>query len=476
MPIFLPGYAGPIWTTLRSTLSYASTNINPDAPQQTKALARAVVASLKNGSQAIEASQTYSGLQQLYAQLAQLLPLNLSLDSATYAFVVNRVTAIQAATLSLKNNLVLPLNVQKQLSNNQPTVPDPGYMEWLYNFSFETPPSAFSSSPTTATLVAQAQAAADAWQAVATSLRQNSLGYTGSLYSTVLMMNRLAQTTATIVANATIPSNSSAASVWNKLVAAPAITKCCSAIVSDPTSITAQQTAVIRYVISQAMLQYNKLIVSLREVVTAQLRLGTLRMNDTLMTFANRELSNYSAWRQIAQLNGLEPPYVGTVKSPNIAVPGQQLFLPPPNSSTTTVPEVSPVANYIINYLGVDKYLGPLNQPMLPWTGDDQIISGYSNLALSLGRRLQTTVGLLMYHPTFGSRIPPEVGSIIVSNVAGLLVEYTKSALLSDPRVNTVTKCTATLIGTYAVEINAVVLPNGLGQEEITVNEVIGPA
>jgi phage baseplate assembly protein W len=129
----------------------------------------------------------------------------------------------------------------------------------------------------------------------------------------------------------------------------------------------------------------------------------------------------------------------------------------------------------VTNYLGVDIYLGPLNQPRVPWTGDYQIISGYQNLRISLGRRLQTTIGQLIYHSEFGSRIPPEVGSIGSQDVTALLVEYTKSALQSDPRVNQIVSCTVTLLGNYSVVINAVVLPNGLGQEEVTVNEVIGP-
>jgi len=215
------------------------------------------------------------------------------------------------------------------------------------------------------------------------------------------------------------------------LVAMPTITRVSEAITNDPTNATSQNTNVARFVTLQALDQFHGLIMSLRQVVTAQLRLGTVRKGDTPMSFANRELGDYTAWREIVQLNGLEPPYFSNTKGASLATPGQQIFLPPPNSTAPLAPETGPVASYVTNYLGVDQFLGPLNQPMLIWTGDYQIISGYRNLALSLGRRLQTTLGQLIYHPDFGSRIPPEVGNIASQDVEALLAAYTTSALLS---------------------------------------------
>jgi len=290
-------------------------------------------------------------------------------------------------------------------------------------------------------------------------------------------MANVSQVTANAVINCVPSASVSASQLWNQLVAMPTLIRAASAIVNDPTSQIAQDAAVIRYVLLKTLSQFIALIVSLRQVVvSSQLKLGTVRQGDSLMTFAARTLNDYTAWRQIAQINGLQPPYISNTAGPNVAVPGQQLFLPQPNSPTIVSPQTAPIASYINNYLGVDIYLGPLNNPMLPWTGDYQIISGYDNLTLSLGRRMQTTIGSLIYHNLFGSRIPPEIGKIASDNELRLVEQYSISCLLSDPRVNKIVSVQANAGPNYSISVSAVVLPNGLGQEEVTVNEVIGPA
>lgn len=496
MAIFLPGYNGVIWNAAKASIAFASTNLNSNNLQSSKTLARAVAATLKNSASAISANMTLQGLQTLFVNLAPLLPLALGLDSTTTLFMQNRISALQAAALSIQSLLVQPLNAATQLAAGQAAVPDPMYLEWLVNFTFEAPPISLAGDPFTdeytneygagptlggtTTIALQAQAEATAWTTIATALRQQGTNFSGTTFNTVMLMANVSQVVANAVANAQLPtaitSTAQLTMLWNQFVAMPALTRAASAVVSDPTSLAAQNTAVIRYVIQKTLQQFNALIVSLRQVVSSQLQLGTVRLGDSLMTFANRELNDYTAWRKIAQINGLQPPYISTVPAPNVAVPGQQLFLPATNSNVPIVPQTGPVANYTINFLGVDRFLGPINQPMLPWTGDYQIISGYKNLALSLGRRLQTTVGSLIYHNNFGSRIPPEIGKIASGNELLLIQQYSVSALLSDPRVNKIVSCTATAGPNYSIVVNAVVLPNGLGQEEVTVNEVLGPA
>lgn len=472
MTLFLPGYDGTVWAAARSTMAYANANLNTSDLQQSKSLGHAVAATLKNALTAMAANAAYRGLSLLYANLSELVPVPLNVDASIYEMMINRVNAVQAATISMKSLLVTPLSVSRQLLNSQPAIPDPLYLEWLNSFAFEAVPS----GTTAATLATQAQAEADAWTTIAVALRQQTTFYSGSLYNTVLLMQRVSQVTANAVANAVVDASVSVSQLWNQLVAMPTLTRAAAAITSDPTNLTFQNTAVARYAMMTALGQFNSMIVALRQVVTAQPRLGTLRQGDSLMTLAARELGDYSAWRQIAHLNGLQPPYIAANPAPNLASPGQQLFLPQPNGTTVLSAETAPVASYIINYLGVDKYLGPLNEAMLTWTGDYQIVSGYDNLAFSLGRRLQTTVGLLIYHTLYGSRVPPEVGKIASQNELALIVEYTKSCLLADPRVNKVVSCNAATAANYAIKVSATVLPNGLGQQEVTVNEVIGPA
>ena len=470
--LFLPGYRGTIWTAARASISYLQSNLNVANTSQAKALARTVAATLKNATTALAVQCAYDALQTIFANLEAVVPLNLGLDANTQAFLQNRVNAIQSAIISLKALLVQPLLVNQALAGNKAAIPDPQYLEWLLAFNFETPPAGL----TAATLASEAQAASTAWTTIANALLTTNVTYSGASYNTVVLMGQASQVVANALRNASPSSFASTSQLWNQLVAMPTIGRSAAAVSNDPTDSVAQQVAVIRYVMLNLVQQLNALIISLRQVVTSQLRLGTLRQGDSLMTFAARELNDYTAWREIATLNGLQPPYVSNVPGEKVASPGQQLFLPPPNTSTPLAPQTGPVASYITNYLGVDKFLGPLNEPMLPWTGDYQIISGYDNLRLSLGRRLQTTIGGLIYHSLFGSRIPPEIGHIASANELTLIEQYSRSALASDPRVNKVVSCVVTAMPNYAVSVSAVVLPNGLGQEDITVNEVIGPA
>lgn len=484
MALILPGYSGIIWSAVKATLAYASANLNASNPVQAKVLAEAVAATLKNAGGAIATYTTYQGLQQLYVNLATLVPLDLNLPASTLDFLVNRVNAIQAAALSIVSILPVPGIAANLLASNNPTIADPMYLEWLLNFSFETTPSGL----TAATLATQAQNDANAWAAIADALQHQSVAYSGAAYNTVVLMGYVAQSVANALANSTPSSAFTTSQLWNTMEAMPIITRTVSAVMNDPTSAVAQNTVVARYVIQQSLLQFNELISALREYVAPSVRLGTLRQGDTLMTLANRELGDYTLWRQIAQLNGLLPPYVAATPGLNVASPGQQLFLPTPNTTSTSAVGTSGstaggqqsnigavIASYINNYLGVDKYLGPLNVPMLAWTGDYQIISGYDNLQVSLGRRLQTTLSTLIYHYLYGSRIPPEVGQIESQNELSVIEQYAISCILSDPRVNKVVSCTATQGPGFSIALTAVALPNGLDQKDVTVNIVLGP-
>jgi hypothetical protein len=395
--------------------------------------------------------------------------LPLELDAATEAFLQNRVVAMQQSILDATALQVSPGLASFLLPKAQPVIPYPGYLEYLLNFSYETPPAGL----TVANFAAQAQACATAWTTIATALQNQGVLYTGTSLNAVQQMGMAAQVTANAVANIVLTGSVNLTTAWNTLVVIPTICRA-AAIANDPTSLSAQALAIARYVTLSAIQQLNVLLTSLRsQQVSGQPRLAKVRMNDNLMDIANRELGNFEAWRNIATLNGLVPPYIANVRSPGVAIPGDQLFLPSPNGAA--VAQVGTPPSYVNNYLGVDLYLGPLNQDMMAWTGDFQVISGYQNLAFSLARRLQTALTALIYHPDFGSRIPPEVGSITDQSIAGVLQAYTTSCLLSDPRVANITSVNVVMQQGTGFQITAVVLPNGLGASEVTVNEVFGP-
>lgn len=468
MALFLSGYPGVIWNAVRASLVYIQQNLNPSDVASMKPLATAFASTLQNGGAAISAYLFFSGTQANFAALSEAAALPLTLDPATNAFMQRRVTAMQSAVTAAQAMQVLPGAVAL-LSTGQPVIPDPGYLEFLLNFSYETAPDGL----TVDTVAAQAQAEATAWTTIATAMQTQGVKFSGAALNAVQQMGMASQVVAGVVANAAIVSSADPTQVWNTLVSAPSICRAAVMTYSDPTSLAAQNTAVARYVILDTLEQVNALLTVLRNQQTGQVRLAKVRMNDNLMDIANRELGNFEAWRDIAAINGLQPPYISNTPGPNVAVPGSQLFLPPPVGQTVNTQQQQP--SYLNNYLGVDLYLGPINQEMLPWTGDFQVLSGYQNLAFSLGRRLQTTLGTLIYHPDFGSRIPPEIGSITDQTIAGVLEAFTTSALLSDPRVNKVVSVNVVVRQDNAFQISATVLPNGLGESNVTVNEVFGP-
>jgi hypothetical protein len=462
------GYTGTIWAAIKVALAYTTANLNTTTPAASVSLIEAMTVTLKNGLDAIESNQFSVASSQNYTALASLPAMGLTLDPITMAFMLNRLNALQSVTLSAANLVVTPGIASSALPSGQPSIPDPLYLEWLMNYAFETPPAGL----TAANFNSQALAAATCWATVANAVQTQPVVYSGLTLSAVLQMGQAAEVVAGIVANLPLmPATTSLSQAWNLLVSMPTLTRYASMLYNDPTSAASQQTSIIRCVILGLLKQFGQLLISIDDSSNTDVRLVTVRVGDSLMDIAARELGNFEQWYEIAQVNGLQPPFIGPTPAPGIASPGQQLFLPTP---TTTTPQ-GPVPSYLINYLGVDIYLGPLNQDMLPWSGDYPTIAGYQNLTFSLGRRLQTTLGGLIYHLNFGSRVPPEVGTIDSGAESGHIQAYTESALLSDPRVNSIISCTVTSLPNYLIAVQSTVQPNGLGAASATVNEVLGP-
>ena len=108
------------------------------------------------------------------------------------------------------------------------------------------------------------------------------------------------------------------------------------------------------------------------------------------------------------------------------------------------------------------------------WLGDFQIITGYLNLQHALIRRLKTPIGSLIYHINYGSRIPDEIGNVTSINTSGHLNDYAESAVLADPRVQSLTDSVALYKENQTVQLRLTVQPQGNGQS-INLNEVIQP-
>lgn len=466
-------YPVSIWKAVKAALVYAQTNMNPANPTASISLAQTVANTLRNGVSVLNVYQFVMSIQQSYANLASIQALPLTLDTETQTVLTNYIITLQSAASPavIAPLLVFPVTNVGSIAQGKPLVPYPGYVEWQMAFRFAPAPTGL----TVANFAATAAAFASAWSTLANDMQTQGVNYTGTSLNEVNNTFTAASVTAFEVSQLTLSSNADLMAAWNLLVILPTMVRVASLLSNDPTSSAAQQIAVQRYVALATLQQFNTLLVSFNNQTPQQISLVPVRVGDSLMDLAARELGDYTQWSAIASANNLLPPYISSTPGPNVAVVGQLLFLP--NGSTT--PQL-PIPNYQTFFLGTDIYYGSLSQQdMNAWLGDLPIISGYQNLAQSLGRRLQTTLGTLIYHSTFGSRIPPEVGAITTSQTPSQIAAYATSALLSDPRVQSVTNVIVTAnLPLGLVSVTADVMPKGPGNSApaVQVSTTIQPS
>lgn len=258
--------------------------------------------------------------------------------------------------------------------------------------------------------------------------------------------------------------------LWNALIAYPTMLQVASILTNDVSIKTSQATNATKFLIIQMLEQVNAIIASFGVAVNIpKPSLATVLDNETLLDFAARTLGDYTQWQAIAQLNGLIPPYIGTVKSIGIAIPGQSLYLP--TSSTLSTQQN---LDYQTTFLGTDINLGPIGTALETWMGDFDTINGYPNYLYALARRVLTPLGSLIFHKIYGSLIPQSIGSVSTSSEASLLSAYLKKALLSDARTQSVPQIIATPYSFGQILMAALVVPAGINNT-LPFNLVIVP-
>ncbi len=462
-------YPMSVWSAVKMALTYGYANMSPTNPQASFSLIKTIGQTLRNGVEAINAYQLYTALQASYSNVSSIEALPLTLDATSSATLTAYVNTLQgAAAQSSAGSLLVPLATNtSRLSMGVPTVGYPGLLEWQMNFRMAATPTGLTYS----NFAAYAAAFATSWSNIISAVQTGGVNYTASSLTEIQNIFAAAQVCAFEVSQLTFSPATDLTAAWNLLVVLPTMTRVASLAANDPTSASAQQLAAIRYVALSLYKSFNTLIVSFNNTTPNQIQMVPVRYGDSLMDIAAREMGDYTQWTAIAAANNLLPPYISSTPGPNVAVVGQLLFLP-----SSTVSQQSPIGNFETYFLGTDIYYGPLNTDMNAWTGDLQVISGYQNLALSLGRRLQTTLGTLIYDTSFGSRIPPEVGAIATNRTPAQIEAYATSALLSDPRVDSVKNVKVSTNPLGLVAVLADVIPKGPGNfgVPVSVSTVLG--
>lgn len=416
-----------------------------------------------NTLSALEALQMRRGLNQIYTNLEYLIAASLSITADQREFISNRISAVQKAALSIESVSASSYDASVKFPEGDPAVTDCGYLTWLYTWGFETAPEEVSY----ANVVEYATADLAAWSALYDAVQGTSVP--GITVDTIGLILRSATENLTVLKTLSLSEDADASTLWSVLVSCPVITYAAESIVCDPTSYGYQALRCLRYSLLYLYTQANRLLVNLRNSTPAKVRTAIVVQNDTIMSFASRTLGDFERFTEIIALNGLVPPYISSQKTTGVAAPGDKLFLPTV-SGTANTDTSSSIPDYLSGVLGVDLYLGPSGADMLTWTGDFQTISGYSNLSLSLGRRLQTPLGSLDTHMEYGSRIPGALGAIAAASVSGHLQAYASAAITTDPRVDQIAQLTVTYSSNFAVSVTATVVPVGPGSSMASVS------
>lgn len=472
----LNGYPAVAWSSVLALISYLSGQVTTDDVETAQTLLETSRQSLVNTRESLNAFLFGSAMSRAYAGLTGVTELALNLPASVLTFLSARLTAIQAAELGSVGLPQAPLGIQGTIPFGQPAVPAPLYLEFLLGFRAEVPPAGL----TGANFAAQAGLAAAAWSTALTALLGSGQAFTNDILDQVESMRDAALLTAQEVANVSL-GTTDLVQAWNQLVVVPCLARVAGTLMSDPTSSAAQDTAVARYLVLQAITTLSISGTNLRSAPPVQVRLVTVRRGDTLMRIAARELGDFERFQEIASLNSLVPPYIGNTAQTGVALPGQQIYVPTTQggASGPVQSNAYQAPSYERAYLGVDIFYGPLDQDMQAWTGDLQTISGYDNLGFSLGRRIRTPVGALLFHQEFGSRVPGEIGNILTlsNGTATYLGAYATSCFLSDPRVAAVSSLTVSVqTEKYGFGITADITPNGANTPATSVDEVFGSA
>lgn len=449
--------------------NYYSENYNSSNPTSSYILAKTVSETLAGIRDAVYITiipLTLSNLV-LVTQASDLV----SIDPVYATLISNRISAMDS-TNQLLNNLNisnLPFNLNSIQNGNTPS-PYPDFVSIFMNKSLETVPSGISSSNFQSYLENET----NAFQSLLTALTSQGAIYTGLQYDTVNMLSDICNSISEDMSNITISPNENINYAWNNLSYVPCMFKFFMMALSDPTNPYYQSTNVFIYALDSLYQNITNVVMSLNNPSNSAVNLNIVYVTDTLMTFAARNMGDFSSWYSIATQNNLQPPFIAQTPSNGIASPGTNLQIPSTINPNSVIGQANtnPITNYELQYLGTDIYLGNIGQEMPPWNGDFYIIYGYQNLAISIGRRLLTPIGSLIYEPLFGSQLPSLIGNIQGLDTIGFITAYAESSIQSDPRVASVANSNVFINNASLLSYIGTVIPNGQNSNGVSINQI----
>ena len=171
-------------------------------------------------------------------------------------------------------------------------------------------------------------------------------------------------------------------------------------------------------------------------------RYAETHFGDTIQSVAYRELGDGGRWPELVWINDLIPPYLTddeSAASDRVLLAGSAIIIP----AATAMAGAETDQNAVFD---VDCLLrkGLLEDD---GEGDFAIVSGRENLKQQLMHRVMTEQGAYLFHPDYGCSIRRLLGAINGPTAALLAARHIEAGLLSDDRVQSVTRTTATADG-----------------------------
>jgi len=443
-------YINNIWTQAYNSVVWFSNQSYSNA-SQVALQASNLYQTFQAGVNSITALQLINAFSSQNILLQQLEALPISLGSAASA-ITYKVTQLSSLAAGLSGLLPsIPASSASSLLNmSQPALNTGDYTNFLNSFSGDLYPNGISTN------IAN-------WQ----TIQSNLISYYGNsptnlldLVNSIVIMN---QAQSGLIASGGITGITSGY-YYNQAYSLPVALALAAYAYSDFSDYTNQQALVVKNALQALSRNISETLLSaLSPSPQSQVSTTMVYGNESLQDVANRTLGNFELWEEIAVLNNI---------TPGSQVPAGTSLILPPTSLTSGASGFS----YNVNVLGQDIYLGPVSGNMPQWTGDFVTVSGPANLLYALSRRLLTTLGTFVYHPDYGSRLPPEVGAVQSVGSLQHIAAFGKSCLASDPRVASIIQASASGSSQPGlVSFSATVQTIGPQSQPVVINEVIQP-
>lgn len=166
---------------------------------------------------------------------------------------------------------------------------------------------------------------------------------------------------------------------------------------------------------------------------------------DTIRTLALQYLGDEAAWKKLAIMNNLKPPYISANGGDGVLKPGDTILVPQKVAATGPLPvsrTVNPDASSetqrpMMKRYGRDLRLlevgGELADFAVASGGDIDVVEGVDNVIQAIKIKFSTEQGDLPTHPRFGAKYP--VGTKLKMATVQDFALNTRRTFFQDPRV-----------------------------------------